>query len=51
MNLAYAVDRLLEVGWSASYGMDIEHLPDRRGFSINPGSARGIFPGRFGTFD
>jgi hypothetical protein len=32
MNLAYAVDRLLEVGWLAPDGMDIEHLPDGRAF-------------------
>jgi hypothetical protein len=32
MNLAYAVDRLLESGWFAPEGMDIEHLPDGRAF-------------------
>jgi len=32
MNLAYAVDRLLEVGWLAPDGLDVEHLPDGRAF-------------------
>jgi hypothetical protein len=32
MNLAYAVDRLLEAGWLASDNVDIEHLPDGRAF-------------------
>src|SRR5271168_3767491 len=32
MNLAYAVDRLLDAGWLSSEGSDIEHLPDGRAF-------------------
>lgn len=32
MNLEYAVDRLLEVGWLPVDGLDVEHLPDGRAF-------------------
>src|ERR1700744_4068944 len=32
MNLDYAVDLLLEVGWLASDNIDVEHLPDGRAF-------------------
>jgi len=30
MNLEYAVDRLLEVGWFPPQGVDLERLPDGR---------------------
>jgi hypothetical protein len=30
MNLEYAVDRLYEVGWSPSVGLELETLPDGR---------------------
>jgi hypothetical protein len=32
MNLTYAVDRLLEVGWLPPQGVDLERLPDGRRF-------------------
>ena len=32
MNLTYAVDRLLESGWSPAQAMDVEQLPDGRAF-------------------
>jgi hypothetical protein len=32
MNLAYAVDRLLDVGWLYTGDLDVEHLPDGRPF-------------------
>ncbi|HXR34778.1 MAG TPA: hypothetical protein VN754_02445 [Candidatus Binataceae bacterium] len=32
MNLTYAVDRLLEVGWLPQDDPDVEHLPDGRSF-------------------
>ena len=32
MNLTYAVERLLETGWSAGDELDLEHLPDGRPF-------------------
>ena len=32
MNLTYAVERLLETGWTADDALDLEHLPDRRPF-------------------
>jgi hypothetical protein len=32
MNLTYAVDRLLEVGWLPQDDLDVEHLPDGRSF-------------------
>ena len=30
MNLTYAVDRLLETGWTAAQNIDLERLPDGR---------------------
>ena len=30
MNLEYAVDRLLETGWTAAHNIDLERLPDGR---------------------
>lgn len=32
MNLTYAVERLLDTGWAADPGMDLERLPDGRRF-------------------
>ena len=32
MNLTYAVDRLLETGWSPEEALDLERLPDGRRF-------------------
>ena len=32
MNLTYAVDRLLETGWSPDEALDLERLPDGRRF-------------------
>ena len=32
MNLTYAVDRLLETGWSADQPQDLDRLPDGRRF-------------------
>jgi len=32
MNLAYAVERLYETGWSAVGEWDLDHLPDGRAF-------------------
>jgi hypothetical protein len=32
MNLAYAVERLLDTGWTPSMEVDVDRLPDGRGF-------------------
>src|SRR5512133_3001675 len=40
MNLAFAVERLLETGWSAAGESDLDHLPDGRPFPTLAGIRR-----------